>query len=767
MFSGTHTEAPVAQQRAALKWLLSMRRKAGPHDEVTAQQMERDWRSRVASGDGAQVCKECVRTVLERPHSYFAHYAQFVLDDLMQDAPGFRHLDLSGLAKGDFAADYFFYIARDAAGAGDRARYYSAVRAFSQLTDTSGDRVADINDVITTHLAPLACVAISPTNVVMGDVVRMDGSTSLCLTGMVTAWNWNFGDGGTATGSRVQHVFTNDGLYAVALTVTDDSGRTDTRTIRLSVGSICPVVSALGASNVTAQAATLRGRVLDTGVSNTWVAAYVCWGTSPGGQTTDSWQHVVALGFQAGDFSTTVSLTGTASSNYYYTCCATNSWGIGWADAVLWFGRVFQADVSPSVVTGTTAAVSVLGGPDGPESDLTYTWSVAGAAPGPVTVSPNGNNTAKNATATFGQAGAYSLQVVVSNALGQSTSQVPVTVKQTLRTIVVSPTSVNVATNASQAFNARDRDQFGNVMAPQLVHTWSASGGGTIDTGGLFTACSTVGGPYAVTAANGTLHGTAQVAVVAIAPVLPTVRFSLTNTQDVGTNGRIAGTNTSGTAEFIYPRSADGVAFWWADENGNGSMVPASAGLNMAGYDLKRIGDSSGISLNLDDGTTGGIITNSKSTGGKSTTSRGTSSPRATGSVVISNAASVGLSSIDTRNTTAFYDSGSISLVNVGDVVVSNLYTSTGVALAAIGGITVLQTGNLVVADARNDGANTSGDSPAPVWFSGNNGSGLGIGSGTCTVGRLLHSGLYVKNVTIENYQKVSPSSSVSRFPCA
>ena len=89
---------------------------------------------------------------------------------------------------------------------------------------------------------------------------------------------------------------------------------------------------------------------------------------------------------------------------------------------------------------------------------------------------------------------------------------------QTLTSVTVSPASASVATGGTQQFTATGLDQFGQPMNPQPSFTWSVSGGGTISSSGLFTAGSTAGGPFTVTATSGSVSGTASVTVTAPAP---------------------------------------------------------------------------------------------------------------------------------------------------------------------------------------------------------------------------------------------------------
>lgn len=80
-----------------------------------------------------------------------------------------------------------------------------------------------------------------------------------------------------------------------------------------------------------------------------------------------------------------------------------------------------------------------------------------------------------------------------------------------LTTITVSPASASVQRIGTQQFSATALDQYGAPLSPQPVFTWSVSGGGTISTSGLFTAGSTAGGPFTVSASSGSVSGLASV----------------------------------------------------------------------------------------------------------------------------------------------------------------------------------------------------------------------------------------------------------------
>ncbi len=178
------------------------------------------------------------------------------------------------------------------------------------------------------------------------------------------------------------------------------------------------------------------------------------------------------------------------------------------------------AAASLAPVAGTTTNLSVLGADPSGESDLTYTWSATG--PAAVGYSVNGTNAAKNTTATFTAAGTYTFQVTILNAaVGTSVaSSVVVTVNQTPSGYLVTPSTLTMAAGASQPFTAGVADQFDNLIGSQSV-TWSiASGGGTINSSGVYTA-ATIGGSATIKALFG--NGSSATATVAI--TVPTLWY--------------------------------------------------------------------------------------------------------------------------------------------------------------------------------------------------------------------------------------------------
>ena len=220
------------------------------------------------------------------------------------------------------------------------------------------------------------------------------------------------------------------------------------------------------------------------------------------------------------------------------------------------------ASASPNPVTNKTAALSVLGADNGGESTLTYTWATIGTPPAAVSFSANGTNAAKATTATFAAAGAYSLQVTVTDQGGlTATSPVTITVNQTLTTIVVSPASATIAPSASQQFTATARDQFGVTLTSQPSFTWSVPTPGTIGATGLYTAASTAGGPYTVSAQSGSVGGTASVSV-ATANAAPTIATAAAASPSpvtgASTQLSVLGADDNGEASLVYTWATTG-----------------------------------------------------------------------------------------------------------------------------------------------------------------------------------------------------------------
>ncbi|MEI6034604.1 MAG: PKD domain-containing protein [Verrucomicrobiae bacterium] len=88
-----------------------------------------------------------------------------------------------------------------------------------------------------TNQAPAASVAVSGRVAAPNASVRFDASASTDADGSITTYEWNFGDGQSASGPKVEHAFAKSGRYDVALALTDNKGAKTSQTTSIRVAT--------------------------------------------------------------------------------------------------------------------------------------------------------------------------------------------------------------------------------------------------------------------------------------------------------------------------------------------------------------------------------------------------------------------------------------------------------------------------------------------------------------------------------------------------
>ncbi|WP_416350892.1 PKD domain-containing protein [Rivularia sp. UHCC 0363] len=119
--------------------------------------------------------------------------------------------------------------------------------------------VEDTNGASTQQTLTVQVDNVAPTiTEITGDTVINEGDTAN-YTATVTdpgddklTYSWNFGDGSTPkTGENVSHIFTDDGIYTVTLTVEDGDGGIATETITVTVNNVAPTITEItGDTNI-------------------------------------------------------------------------------------------------------------------------------------------------------------------------------------------------------------------------------------------------------------------------------------------------------------------------------------------------------------------------------------------------------------------------------------------------------------------------------------------------------------------------------------
>lgn len=138
--------------------------------------------------------------------------------------------DAAGSTDGDGRITaYDWSFGDDASASGQKAKhaYASPGRYTVTLTvtdDSKGPCATGTDEVaVWVNESPVS-VPTAPDRAAVDETIAFDAAESTDADGSLTHHAWDFGDGSTAEGARVEHAYASPGVYTARLTITDDAG---------------------------------------------------------------------------------------------------------------------------------------------------------------------------------------------------------------------------------------------------------------------------------------------------------------------------------------------------------------------------------------------------------------------------------------------------------------------------------------------------------------------------------------------------------------
>ena len=156
------------------------------------------------------------------------------------------HIDYIRGSFGPFPTEDFDFIEIDFQVIGNGSTIISYNSVFPRATNmtSGGFSILGTPDNIPVTIAaqsedPIASFTANPTTGTAALTVNVDASFSSDPDGgTIESYQWNFGDGNTATGVTAEHIYTIPNTYVLALTVIDDEGEMATATQTIIVDGI-------------------------------------------------------------------------------------------------------------------------------------------------------------------------------------------------------------------------------------------------------------------------------------------------------------------------------------------------------------------------------------------------------------------------------------------------------------------------------------------------------------------------------------------------
>ncbi len=423
------------------------------------------------------------------------------------------------------------------------------------LTVTDADGVTDSDSICVEvlNVLPIADAGGDKT-VSEGTTVTFDASNSWDTISdlPLLTYEWDFGDGSSASASRdnkvVTHTYVDAGVYITRLVVRDDDW-TDSNFAMMQSHLVSVTGAATGNGTVTFTYGD--GGSTGNGTSNS---------TGGGGNTTTG---DVYWDFGDGDYAEGPTVTHTYDSDgvYVVTLIITDAWG--------------AMSVHTILVTVLNSPPTAEAGPDvsGTEdSSLSFNGQGSDPGGGPVTFSWNfgDGSTASGQSVghAFTQAGSYQVTLTVTDADGLSVTDTCTATVTNVGPVAVITSNLGTHEGDTMTFSGTSTSDTSSDL-PLLVYAWDLGDGSTAS-GATASHAYTDEGTYTVkltvTDDDGASDSATLTVSVANAPPVATIVSVTTGHADIlpGDNVTLAGTGTD-------KGSADTLTYSWDLGDGNSS----------------------------------------------------------------------------------------------------------------------------------------------------------------------------------------------------
>ncbi len=401
------------------------------------------------------------------------------------------------------------------------------------------------------NVAPTAN-ANGPYSGTSGAAVSFSSAGSSDTGGIIAAYNWNFGDGGSSNNANPSHTYAAAGNYSVSLTVTDNDGATGSNSTTASIvdpipDNVAPTANANGPYSGTSGAAVSFSSA-GSNDSDGNIAAY-SWTFGDGGSSNNANpSHTYAA---AGNYS--VSLTVTDNDGATGSNSTTASIVDPIPDNV---APTANANGPYSGTSGAAVSFSSAGSNDSDGNIAAYSW----------TFGDGGSSNNANPSHTYAAAGNYSVSLTVTDNDGDSNTdsttvaiEAPQVNNPPVCAIDTPSGNVTITVGGSVSYSATVSDADND---PTTVN-WSFGGGSpgsssTVDPGtvnyssaGVFTTTLT-----ASDGQDGCAPQTRTITVQDIAPPAPAPDVSINSTSRNSAEEGVSPNNEGPVAEQPFVGNA-------------------------------------------------------------------------------------------------------------------------------------------------------------------------------------------------------------------